>query len=189
MNKLIKGTLLAIVMLILAACGAQSTTPTAPSPSQVSTVNPETSYPAGTANSSNTPYPNQAETLVPAYLKPGFITATPDASIADIAISEVRHENGVETIVLKNISQKSQDISAYMLYSPALDSRKILPGNLVLKAGETFEIYNGADLSAFPEVQRWLPTEILKKALDEVWLTNAAARVIYYFTFYPPVTE
>jgi len=119
---------------------------------------------------------------------PGFVTMTPDASLTSIIISEVRHENDVESIYVTNISSETKDISNYMIYSPELDVRKIFPSNLVLEPGESFILCNGANLESYPAEQRWLDTPILTEALDEVWLTNSAGRILYYFIYYPSIT-
>jgi hypothetical protein len=66
--------------------------------------------------------------------------------------------------------------------------RKILPSNLILEPGESFVLYNGPELEKYPEDQRWLDESVLTEVLDEVWLTNAAARIIYYFVYYPSIT-
>lgn len=127
-------------------------------------------------------------TQVPEYLLPGFITATPDPELAPIVISEVRHEDNVEIIVIKNISNKEVDISAYMIFSPEVGDRKILPNDLRLSSGETFLLYNGENLD-FPQEQIWLTKAVLNNPLDEIWLLNSAARIVYYFTYYPTITE
>ena len=94
----------------------------------------------------------------------------------------------METIYIKNISSTSQDISNYMIYSPKLDVRMIFPSNLILQPDETFALYNGENLENYPEAQRWLAEPALTDTLDEVWLTNSAARIIYYFIYYPSIT-
>ncbi len=128
------------------------------------------------------------ETEVPAYLVPGFITMTPDAALTSVIVSEVRHDEGVESIYITNISAETQDISNYMIYSPEMDARKILPSNLILEPGESFILYNGVNLGNFPADQQWLDTPVLTEVLDEVWLTNSAARIMYYFIYYPSIT-
>lgn len=140
------------------------------------------------AESNAYPVETAQETQVPAYMVPGFITSTPDASLSSIIVSEVQHKDGVESISIKNISPSTQDISAYMIYSPKLDVRKILPSDLILEPGDSFVLYNGANLDKIPEDQRWLEAPVLTEVLDEVWLTNAAARIIYYFIYYPSIT-
>lgn len=182
--------LLLLLIVIVAGCSSK-TTPVPQSTETTAPASPEqTAYPIPQAYVEPNLYPvgTGQETPVPAYMVPGFITMTPDASVASIIVSEVQHEDNVETIFIKNISSSTQDISSYMVYSPKLDVRKILPSNLILEPGESFALYNGADLEKFPEDQRWLDAPVLTEALDEVWLTNAAARIIYYFVYYPSIT-
>ncbi len=182
--------MLLIFVILIAGCSPQatqvpqSTTPTTlPSPEL-------TAYPVPGIFVETTTYPLGAEqeTPVPAYMVPGFITMTPDANLTSIIVSEVRHEGDVESIYITNISSTTQDISSYMIYSPKLDVRKILPSNLILEPGESFILYNGADLEKYPVEQRWLGEPVLTEMLDEVWLTNSAARIMYYFIYYPSIT-
>lgn len=188
--KTFRRIVLLLLLIIVVGCSSK-TTPAPQSTPTVAPASPElTAYPIpGTSVEAN-PYPVQTgqETPVPAYMVPGFITMTPDASVASIIVSEVQHEADVESISIKNISSTTQDISNYMVYSPKLDVRKILPSNLILEPGESFILYNGADLEKYPEDQRWLDAPALTDALDEVWLTNSAARIIYYFVYYPSIT-
>ena len=183
-------TMLFILITLIAGCSSQPTAAPQNSTPAESTLTEMTAYPMPGAFVQNNTYPFQAEqeTPVPAYMVPGFITMTPDASLTSIIVSEVRHEDDVESIYIKNISSTTQDISSYMIYSPKLDVRKILPSNLILEPGETFVLYNGPDLENYPEDQRWLDTPVLTEALDEVWLTNSAARILYYFIYYPSIT-
>lgn len=185
-----KIALLLLLIIVVAGCSPKQT-PAPQSTEPAAPVLPElTTYPITGAYVEPNAYPigTAQETPVPAYLVPGFITMTPDASLVSIIVSEVQHEDDVEIISIKNISSSTQDISSYMIYSPKLDMRKILPSNLILEPGESFVLYNGADLEKFPEDQRWLDAPVLTEALDEVWLTNAAARIIYYFVYYPSIT-
>lgn len=179
-----------IVIGLLVSCSpkptpAPQTTPSAATPLPVNTTYPVS---GGSVESSTYPVGGQQATQVPPYLVPGFVTMTPDAKLNSIIVSEVRHENDVESIYITNISSTNQDISNYMIYSPAKDVRKILPSNLILKPGESYILFNGADLSSHPADQQWLDTPILTEALDEVWLTNSAARILYYFIYYPSIT-
>lgn len=179
-----------ILIILVAGCSFQQT----PTPqSTASDVLPSaeiTAYPVPDKFLESTTYPtlNEQETPVPPYMVPGFITMTPDASLTSIIVSEVRHEDELESIFIKNISSTNQDISNYMIYSPKLDVRKIFPSNLILEPDESFIIFNGADLENYPVDQRWLDAPVLTEVLDEVWLTNNAARIIYYFIYYPSIT-
>lgn len=181
--------LLIFISLVAGCLSRQITAPQVTTPTML-TAPETTTYPVPNVLPELTTYPSEAgqETPVPAYMIPGFITMTPDASLSSIIVSEVQHEDDVESIYIKNISSTTQDISSYMIYSPKLDVRKILPSNLILEPGETFILYNGAHLDEFPEEQRWLDTPVLTETLDEVWLTNAAARIMYYFVYYPSIT-
>ena len=186
--KTLKLLLILLFLGILTGCGAPALETAKP---MVTLENPMDSlYPIETESNINSAYPIDEPKVngTPAYMLPGFITATPDASVVSIVVSEVRHENEVESIHITNISSEPQDISAFMVYSPKLDLRKILPNNLVLNPGKSFVVYNGADTTNYPEGQRWLDTFILTDVLDEIWLTNNAARIIYYFIYYPSVT-
>lgn len=131
------------------------------------------------------PIENSLSTQTPNYLSSGFVTLTPDPLLSNIVISEVRHENDVEVIVIKNIGASAQDIGSYIIYSPGANERKVLPKDLVLQSGDTYSIYNGSDLSVFPEEQGWMKNAVLTTAFDEVWILNNAGRIMYYFTYYP----
>jgi|GEM_PF-1160666 hypothetical protein len=193
MKLSIKIFVFGLIIISLMGCSEAKTPSPDEPPNDQTEYSEETEigYPISPEGSTNQGYPleNNESTEIPAYLLPEFITATPDPALVSIIISEVRHENGLETIVIKNIGEEQQDISAFMIYSPAIDDRKILPQNIVLDTGDTFMLYNGPDTSAYPESQRWLKETILNEALDEVWLLNDAARIVYYFVYYPPVSE
>ena len=181
-----------LILLAAVVAGCTSTPSPEPLPTQPTTLPPAelTAYPVPGSHAESETYPllEAQQTPVPAYLVPGFITNTPDAALVSIIVSEVQHEEGVETIYIKNISSTSQDISNYMIYSPKLDVRMIFPSNLILQPDETFALYNGENLENYPEAQRWLAEPALTDTLDEVWLTNSAARIIYYFIYYPSIT-
>ena len=193
MKTIVKTTLIGMIIATLIGCSNTKTvTPEEFTANQTElSEDTESAYPANTEEMTDQAYPleNRENTEITAYLLPGFSTPTPDPAMVSIIISEVRHENGLETIVIKNISDETMDISSYMIYSPAVDDRKILPQNLTLESGETFMLYNGPGSSEYPESQRWLTQTILEQALDEVWLLNDAARIIYYFIYYPAVSE
>jgi len=182
--------LLLLLIIVIAGCSSKQTPVPQITEPATSPLPEQTSYPIPGNPLEINAYPvvTTQETPVPAYMVPGFITNTPDASLVSIIVSEVQHEGDVESIYIKNISSTSQDISNYMIYTPKLDLRKILPSNLILEPGDTFVLYNGADLEKYPEAQRWLDTPVLTETLDEVWLTNSAARILYYFVYYPSIT-
>ncbi len=190
MKTFSKFAMLLILITIIAGCSSKPTAVPQSTATTGSTSPEMTTYPVPGTFVENNTYPLQAdqETPVPAYMVPGFITMTPDASLVSIIVSEVQHEDDVESIYIKNISSVAQDISSYMIYSPKFDLRKILPSNLILEPGDTFVLYNGPDLENYPEDQRWLDESALTEVLDEVWLTNSAARIIYYFVYYPSIT-
>ncbi len=178
------------LVLVLSSCSLQSTQEPQNDTTPLVPESETTPYPItnNLTEGSTYPIPNQQETEVPPYLVPGFVTMTPDANLSSIIVSDVKHEGDVESIYITNISSETQDISNYMVYSPALDVKKILPSNLILEPGESFILYNGANLDNFPVDQRWLETPVLTEVLDEVWLTNGAARILYYFIYYPSIT-
>jgi len=178
------------LIFLLASCTPKVTQEPQNDPTAIVPAAETTPYPIANQalEGSTYPIPLTQETEVPAYMVPGFITMTPDAALTSIIVSEVRHENEVESIYITNISSQTQDISNYMIYSPEMDARKIFPSNLILEPGESFVLYNGANLGSFPADQQWLDTPVLTEVLDEVWLTNSAARIMYYFIYYPSIT-
>lgn len=189
MNKVVK--IITFCFILVTITGCQNTNvdnPNTPVSEQQTTI--PTIYPMDNVYEIESIYPSGEAigTQVPEYLLPGFITATPDQELAPIVISEVRHEENVEIIVIKNISDKEVDISAFMIFSPEVGDRKILPNDLRLSSGETFELYNGENLD-FPQEQIWLTKAVLNNPLDEIWLLNSAARIVYYFTYYPAISE
>jgi hypothetical protein len=190
MKSISRFSILIVLLSLLSSCAQQSTPESLSTPSAVLPSPEKTAYPVPDdfLESSTYPVPGEQATQMPPYMVPGFVTMTPDASLTSIVISEVRHENDVESIYVTNISSATQDISNYMIYSPELDVRKIFPSNLILEPGESFVLYNGANLDSFPVEQQWLDTPILTEALDEVWLTNSAGRILYYFIYYPSIS-
>lgn len=190
MKNISRFAIVFILFSLLSSCAQQSTPDSESTPSAVLPSLEKTAYPVPdySLESSTYPFPADQETEVPPYMVPGFVTMTPDPSLTSIIVSEVRHENDVESIYITNISSETQDISNYMIYSPKLDVRKIFPSNLVLEPGESFILYNGANLESYPAEQRWLDKPILTEVLDEVWLTNSAGRILYYFIYYPSIT-
>ena len=179
-----------ILIFLLASCTPEGTQEPQDDPTALVPAAETIPYPIANQSLEGSTYPiaGEQETQVPAYMVPGFITMTPDATLTSIVVSEVRHEDEVESIYITNISSATQDISNYMIYSPEMDARKIFPSNLILEPGESFVLYNGANLQSFPVDQQWLDTPVLTEVLDEVWLTNGAARILYYFIYYPSIT-
>lgn len=190
MKTINKIVIILTLIFLLSSCTLQSTQEPQIDSTPPIPVTENTPYPITDNSLENSTYPigTEQETEIPAYQVPGFVTMTPDANLTSIIVSEVRHEGNMESIYITNISSETQDISSYMIYSPKLDVRKILPSNLILEPGESFVLYNGADLESQPIDQRWLDTPVLTEVLDEVWLTNSAARIIYYFIYYPSIT-
>ncbi len=181
MKVFMKLMVVLVVFASLAGC-----TPQSPTTAVLTSVSGTPGYPVPASGSAYPASGSAPATIVPAYMLPGFITATPDPSLADVIISEVRHEGNLEVLVIKNISASEQNIGAFMLFSPELSDRKILPADLKLASGATFEIYNG-DTTGQTAGQTWLKQPLLQKALDEVWLVTATGRVAYYFVYYPAV--
>lgn len=189
MNSFFRMILMVIILVMLAGCQtANGDNAITPAPEDQTTV--ATTYPMGTTFELESIYPSGEApgTQVPEYMLPGFTTATPDPELAPIVISEVRHEENVEVIVIKNISNQEIDISAYMIFSPEMGDRKILANNIRLSSGETYELYNGENLEV-PQEQIWLTKAVLNNPLDEIWLLNSAARIVYFFTYYPSISE
>ncbi len=169
-------------LIISASCGQQSSS---------NTVEPanQNGYPAPSIQAG---YPvNPGESNIenkPGYLQPGFITPTPDPALVSVIVSNVEHEGQLEKITLKNISNQRQDIGAFMLFSPELSDRFVLPVDLVLDPEETFTIYNGA-ADQLPQEQVWLEQPILTQPGDEVWLVSRSGAIEYYYIYYPPVNR
>ncbi len=175
---------LSIIMIIVFLSGCKSNSV------ENSPTNIATTYPVETTYEVESAYPSGVipEDTSYGYQTPGYITATPDPTLSPIIIADVQHEGSAEIIEIKNISDKVVDISAYMIYSPEMEDRKILPENLRLSSGESFMIYNGQNLD-YPEEQVWLEKFIINNPLDEILLLNNAARIIYNFIYYPPVSD
>ncbi|MFA7408220.1 MAG: hypothetical protein WCY93_10445 [Anaerolineaceae bacterium] len=190
MKTIHKIVIILTLIMLLSSCTLQSTQEPQINATPLVPESENTPYPItdNSIESSTYPIPVQHETEVPPYMIPGFVTMTPDADLSSIIVSDVKHEGDVESIYITNISADTHDISKYMIYSPASDARKILPNNLILEPGETYVLYNGTSLENYPVDQRWLDTPVLTQALDEVWLTNSAARILYYFIYYPSIT-
>ena len=190
MKTIKKIVIILTLVMLLSSCSLQSTQEPQSNTTPLVPESGVTPYPItdNSTEGSTYPIPVQQETEVPDYLVPGFVTMTPDANLTSIIVSDVQHESDVESIYITNISSETQDISNYMIYSPKLDVRKILPSNLILEPGESFILYNGANLESHSVDQRWLDIPVLTEVLDEVWLTNSAARILYYFIYYPSIT-
>jgi PBP1b-binding outer membrane lipoprotein LpoB len=118
MKTFSKFAMLLILITLIAGCSSKPTALPQSTATTGSTSPEMTTYPVPGTFVENNTYPLQAEqeTPVPAYMVPGFITMTPDASLVSIIVSEVQHEDNVESIHIKNISSVTQDISSYMIY-------------------------------------------------------------------------
>lgn len=101
-----------------------------------------------------------------------------------LIISEIRHEDGLETIVVKNNGLEDFDASLYMLFSPELSLKFVLQKNLLLKSGEAVEVYNGEIKGLSPDYV-WLPQMVLTKPGDTLILVAASGMIVYYFDYYP----
>lgn len=174
---------LLILLLFLTACA--STSNGTPTSGEIAT-RPPGAYPApGIPGIQGYPAPGGDQpTPTPGYMGAGFITATPDAGQTPLIIASVQHEGTLEIFTIKNIGQQAQDISGYMLFSPNIAESYMFPVGLTLASGDTYTVYNGAT-GGKPQEQIWLDAFALNEPMDEVWLLNRAARIIYTFIYYP----
>ena len=171
--------LLLILILFLVGCSTPETQeatqqPTAP-------IDMPSGYPAAPAVSPSDGYPATIQEQQPSYAD--YITPTPNPAETPIIV-RVEHQDGVEAISVINISSEPINVGAYMIFSPVVQERIIIPVDTVLNLGEKYTVYNGANES-FPAEQRWLAEQVVTNALDEIWLTNMAGRVIFFYVHYP----
>lgn len=172
--------LMLILLLFLTACASANTgTPT----SGAVATQPPGAYPAPVIQGYPAPGGDQP-TPTPGYMGAGFVTATPDAVQSPLIIASVQHEANLEIFTIKNIGQQAQDIGGYMLFSPNIAESYMFPVGLTLASGDTYTVYNGAT-EGKPQEQIWLDAFAINEPMDEVWLLNRAARIIYTFIYYP----
>lgn len=164
-----------ILILFLAGCSTPATQqPTEP-------IGVPSGYPAAQAVPPSDGYPAAVQQEQPSYAD--YITPTPDPAETPIIV-RVEHQDGVEAVSVINISSEPINVGAYMIFSPVAQERIIIPVDTVLNLGEKYTVYNGANES-FPVEQRWLAEQVVTNPLDEIWLTNMAGRVIFFYVHYP----
>jgi hypothetical protein len=116
---------------------------------------------------------------------PGIATVTPDPINNPIIISDVIHAGGdLETIVIRNISDKAQDINGYSLLNPNTEE-SINIFSVELAPGGTFNIYNGSKAKDQTDGLAWRETPMLVETGDDVYLLNHAGRLIAHYAYYP----
>lgn len=108
---------------------------------------------------------------------------TVDPNKTPVIISQVVHENGLETIYVTNVSDKKQDISGFtLLIQETSEHQNII--NTSLEAGASLKVFNGPEAKNQKDGLVWLDHPILVNRGDQVILLKAS-RVIWTFTYYP----
>ena len=110
---------------------------------------------------------------------------TPDPKVSPIIISNVIHDdNGLETILITNMSDEKQDIHGYtVLISSTTEHINIL--NVSLEPGESFKVYNGPGAKDQADGLAWLDHAVLQEWGDDLTLLNGVARVVWTYVYYP----
>lgn len=109
------------------------------------------------------------------------VTDTPDPSVFPIIISEVTHnQDGIEVIVITNISNSEQDLEGMALLNPVTMEHVVFP-KVVLPPGGSFRVYNGLKVGKVTEGIKWLDEPVLRHSGDHIVLLNPAGRAIWYY--------
>lgn len=110
---------------------------------------------------------------------------TPDPVKNPVIIAAVyREDRGLETIVIKNVSEVKQDINGFTLIN-TITSEHVNILNVTLEPGETFNVYNGVGAKEQKDGLPWLDHPLLNEPGDDVTLLNHAGRVIWTYVYYP----
>jgi len=129
------------------------------------------------------PYPGNSQELIPPQTPDGNQPLpTPDIDISPVIITKVTlSQDGLETILVTNISKEPQDITAFVLLVPETDERFYFP-ETNLNAGESVKIYNGAEAQSQTDGLVWMDHVALQVTGDSVVFLNKAGRMIWSYT-------
>lgn len=109
------------------------------------------------------------------------VTDTPDPAVSPIIISEVTHpREGIEVIVITNISNSEQNLEGMALLNPVTMEHAVLP-NVTIPPGGSFRVYNGPEAGKTNEGIKWLDEPVLRQPGDHIVLLNPAGRAIWYY--------
>jgi hypothetical protein len=182
-------TLGVICMILLVGCGSTPTivtTASLPSPEatgEISETYPSPGYPIETERGE--PGTSESYPAGPAS-SPGepHASATPDPSVSPIIIANVTHNNdSLETILISNVTDVSQDIAGYSLLIPGSSEHINFP-EMTLAPGESLRVYNGAEAKDQTDGLVWLDQVVLKIPGDSIILLNRAGRMIWNYTLH-----
>lgn len=113
------------------------------------------------------------------------ITVTPDVNNSPIIILSVEVMDKNEVITLKNISEKTIDISEFILVDPQTNNMKKFNEESIINPNETFLIINGDQDSEFAlKNEYWQPVFVINQPLDELILVNQAGRILWSYVNY-----
>jgi hypothetical protein len=165
-------------MSILLSCGSPEPTATPQlKPPQSST---ETTFGSPLAEPTATP----AIVGIPSSASPSP-TGTPDPNRTPVAIVQAELEPDREVITIQNISQVDQDISGWTLFNLEAVPVFIFPENVVLKPGETVQVYSAVSESEVPAgAFFWTQERIWTEVPANVMLLNKATRLVYWYVDY-----
>jgi hypothetical protein len=111
-----------------------------------------------------------------------WVTDTPDPAEAPVIISEVtRTEDGVEIILITNISSIEQSLKDRTILDPQTMEYVDLPQDVVVAPGETFKVYNGVRTPEETDGFVWREEPVLQSKGDQLVLVNQAGRVLWNY--------
>ncbi len=102
-------------------------------------------------------------------------------AVSPIIISEVTHpREGIEVIVITNISNSEQNLAGMALLNPVTMEHAVLP-SVTIPPGGSFKVYNGPEAGKTNEGIKWLDEPVLHQPGDYIVLLNPAGRAIWYY--------
>lgn len=174
---------------LLAGCGTEA--PTELPPPTATEQQAEATEPA-TDTTFDSPFdsPLTEPTSPPAAVEidPGATpspTGTPDPGYTPVAIIMAELEPGREVITIQNISMVDQDISGWTLFNLDAEPTFRFPGNLVLKPGDTVQVYSAVSEGDVPEgAYFWTEDKMWTKFPADILLLNQVTRLVYWYVAY-----
>ena len=112
-------------------------------------------------------------------------TGTPDADRTPVIIRMAEIGPEREIITIQNISQVDQDISGWALFNPVAKPVFTFPENVVLKPGESVQVYSATTKANVPEgAYFWTEQKVWTEFPGDVLLLNKITRLMYWYVVY-----
>jgi hypothetical protein len=170
-------------VIVIAGCAGQQT----PKPSSTASV--QQTAPAGYPVPAQSGYPaanqTQAASNLATIAPPSQPTEKPDPERTPLIITSVTHTaDGLEKIVVSNISKEDQSLNGVVLVNAATGVKIYLGMDKTLSAGAAVNVYNGAGQIEASQGLKWTDKSMMLHDYDELLLLNKSSRVISDFIYY-----